>query len=241
MPLLTGWMVDVGRNPGLRPHAVLQLSELPRDLVDGSGQRVLAFHGTSMDNIHSILHHGLLNASGTRLERTGYVFGKGIYFSSEPHVAFAFSLPTDCWRHSALGQRLRCLLACSVQHEHALGTHNTDLVPDKYLLVERMDAVQIHFLFVYVDAAPTPAEPPAAPGAAVAAHAPAPQQQAPAQAAVAQAAHGAAHQQQQQQQQQRSPLLYLIAAYLGWLVFVGLRDNWPYIRRVLRRKFGIRL
>lgn len=71
MPLLTGWMVDVGRNPGLRPHAVLQLSELPRDLVDGSGQRVLAFHGTSMDNIHSILHHGLLNASGTRLERTG--------------------------------------------------------------------------------------------------------------------------------------------------------------------------
>lgn len=33
--------------------------------------KVLAFHGTHMENMHSILHLGLKNASGTRLERTG--------------------------------------------------------------------------------------------------------------------------------------------------------------------------
>lgn len=128
MPLSTGWLADLGRNPGLRPHAVLQLSPPPASLTDGSGGRLLAFHGTSMENMHSILHHGLLNASGTRLERTGYVFGKGIYFSSEPHVAFAFSLPADGWQGSGLGKRLRCLLCCSVEQEHALDTRADSLV-----------------------------------------------------------------------------------------------------------------
>ena len=33
--------------------------------------KVLAFHGTHMENLHAILHHGLRVGSGTRLERTG--------------------------------------------------------------------------------------------------------------------------------------------------------------------------
>lgn len=60
--------------------------------------------------------------------RAGYVFGKGIYFSCEPHVAFAFALPTQGWRASALGARLRCLLCCSIERDAALGSHNDDLV-----------------------------------------------------------------------------------------------------------------
>jgi hypothetical protein len=71
LPHLTAWMADIGRNPGLRPHAALQLGEVPAALADGSGARLLAFHGTPWENLHSILHHGLINASGTRLERTG--------------------------------------------------------------------------------------------------------------------------------------------------------------------------
>ena len=42
-------------------------------------EAVYAFHGTSMENLHSILHNGLLNLSGTALERTGAIFGDGIY------------------------------------------------------------------------------------------------------------------------------------------------------------------
>ena len=57
----------------------------------------------------------------------GAAFGKGIYFSSELHVAFAFCQPGDGWASSGLGRggRLRCLLVCSVEAEHVQGAHNT--------------------------------------------------------------------------------------------------------------------
>ena len=77
LPSLTGWVADIGMNPSLRPHVVLQLAPVPAALLasvsggSSSSGRVLAFHGTSLENMHSILHNGLLNASGTRLERTG--------------------------------------------------------------------------------------------------------------------------------------------------------------------------
>jgi hypothetical protein len=104
-----------------------------------------------------------------------------------------------------------------------------------------MDAVQIHFLLIYADTAPTTAEPQARGAAAAAAQGPIPRQQSAMQTAAAPVGQGAGPPPQQQQQPQRPVLLYLIAAYLGWLVFVGLRDNWPFIRRMLRRKLGIRL
>lgn len=40
---------------------------------------IVAFHGTHTENLHSILNTGLLNLSGTKLQRTGDAFGKGIY------------------------------------------------------------------------------------------------------------------------------------------------------------------
>jgi hypothetical protein len=201
---------------------------------------------------------------GTSLPPAGYVFGKGIYFSSEPNVAFAFALPSQGWCSSALGTRLRCILCCSIEQGAALGTHNNDLVraslaalveqrpcwlpvpfsptrwhqscpsvcrpllqvPDKYILVERMDAVAIHFVLLYADEAPArvaagppPGERVAAPGA----HGPAPQSQVVA------------------QPQGRSPLLYLIVGYFAWLLYMSLREHWPLIRRTMRRKLGIRI
>jgi hypothetical protein len=115
-------------------------------------------------------------------------------------------------------------------------------VPDKYILVERMDAVQIHFVFVYPEAGG------AASGASLsplAAAAPAAGQTGPQQRPAA-GDQPAGHLQpaqvhHRQQQSSLSPLLVIIAAYLGWLMYVGLRDHWPLIRRMLRRKFGVRL
>ncbi len=40
---------------------------------------VIAYHGTCMENLHSILNTGLLNFSGTRMGRNGAIFGNGIY------------------------------------------------------------------------------------------------------------------------------------------------------------------
>lgn len=89
LPHHTGWLADIGRNPGLCPSAVLQLGKVPAALADGSGARLLAFHGTPWDNLHSILHHGLINASGTRLERTG---ASSALACSDTHRARALQL-----------------------------------------------------------------------------------------------------------------------------------------------------
>lgn len=101
----------------MRPQRIIALQAAQRGpLADG---RLLAFHGSSLENLHSILHNGLLNLSGTRLERTGAAFGQGIYLSTELSVAFAFSLAADALRSAALGGRMRCLLVCGVEREHA--------------------------------------------------------------------------------------------------------------------------
>jgi hypothetical protein len=99
-------------------------------------------------------------------------------------------------------------------------------VPDKYIVVERMDAVEMHFVFVYNDDS----------GDRPAAHR-SPQLAASgggggavAQGAAAGAASG----------QRRSPLLYIILLYVAWMAYASLRDNWPFLRRVLRRRFGVR-
>ncbi|KAL4447186.1 hypothetical protein ABPG77_007219 [Micractinium sp. CCAP 211/92] len=234
LPSMTGWIADIGHNASLRPQAVLQLSAVPPSLAAGDARaRVMAFHGTSMENVWSILNNGLLNASGTRLERTGAAFGKGIYFSTELPVAFSFCQPADGWVHSTLGRRLRCVLVCSIDREHAQGAHNSAAVPDRYIICERMDAVEIHFLFLYRDDVPPAISPMAAAASAAGAGGAAP----PRQLEHAGAAHSPG---MAPPGRSISPLLLVLLAYGGWLLYVWLGENWPLVRRVLRRHLGIR-
>ena len=65
----------------------------------------------------------------------GAAFGKGIYYSSELPVALAFCQPADGWLPSALGSRLRCLLVCSIDRDHAQGAHNSDMVGEDSVVV----------------------------------------------------------------------------------------------------------
>lgn len=68
------------------PHQYLLLSAPPeketifRELKAKHGS-TFAFHGSSMENWHSILRRGLVNASGTRLQLNGAAYGSGIYLS----------------------------------------------------------------------------------------------------------------------------------------------------------------
>lgn len=66
----------------------------------GQQQHVLAFHGTCMENVHSIVHAGLQNMSGTHLQRTGSNYGGGIYLSYDLEVrslAFLHKVPLLWW------------------------------------------------------------------------------------------------------------------------------------------------
>jgi hypothetical protein len=125
--------------------------------------QTLGFHGTSFENIWSILHSGLLNLTNTSLERTGAAFGSGIYLSTDLSVAFSFSKAGKGWVHSAIGRQLRAVLVCSISHHHDNDNGTDDNArqlptsvsssspPDKYLIVQRSDAVRIEYILIYVD------------------------------------------------------------------------------------------
>lgn len=52
---------------------------------------IVAFHGSPLDNWHSILRRGLLNKSGTKEQTSGALYGDGIYFSDDLRVCRGFS------------------------------------------------------------------------------------------------------------------------------------------------------
>jgi poly[ADP-ribose] polymerase 16 len=89
------------------------------------GRKVVAYHGTDFSAVHSILHQGLLTASGTRLQTTGAVFGQGIYLSTDFSTAFQFTKGRQAWPHSTLGRHLRCVLVCEVAEEATVSQPGT--------------------------------------------------------------------------------------------------------------------
>uniref|UniRef100_A0A673YI95 Poly [ADP-ribose] polymerase n=1 Tax=Salmo trutta TaxID=8032 RepID=A0A673YI95_SALTR len=50
-----------------------------------------AFHGSHIENWHSILRNGLVNASCTKLQLHGAAYGKGIYLSPVSSVSYGYS------------------------------------------------------------------------------------------------------------------------------------------------------
>ena len=206
----------------------------------------------------SVLHTGLLNLSGTKLERTGAAFGQGIYLSTELTVAYSFCEPADVrWPGCSLGRRLRCLLLCGVEREHAQQSGTGDAGPVRPQLVlccraARVPCCQlwratlltapqvpdrylvvvrsdvIQLLYAFIYFDDAPSRLPAA-AAAIA-------------AAVAQPLSAARQQRWQHQRWWRvSPWAVLFAAYLLWILSQLLHRHWPWVRRVLRRQLGIRL
>ncbi|XP_045183345.2 protein mono-ADP-ribosyltransferase PARP6-like [Mercenaria mercenaria] len=72
------------------PHQFLLLSSPPaKEAAFQEAKKrhgsTFAFHGSSIENWHSIIRQGLMNASGTKLQVNGAAYGKGIYLS--PHVS----------------------------------------------------------------------------------------------------------------------------------------------------------
>ena len=47
--------------------------------------------GSHIENWHSIMRAGLINASGTQLEMNGAAYGKGVYLSPQASLSFGYS------------------------------------------------------------------------------------------------------------------------------------------------------
>ncbi|XP_015248986.1 PREDICTED: poly [ADP-ribose] polymerase 6-like [Cyprinodon variegatus] len=156
------------------PHQFLLVSAPPSKEIRFQTARKLygstfAFHGSHIENWHSILRRGLINASYTKLQLHGAAYGKGIYLSPISNISFGYSdmgkgqhqIPTrdeliakynriNIIKQEEAGQprflqsaNLSCIALCEVVTSKALQKHgNVWVCPVS-------DHVCTRFLFVY--------------------------------------------------------------------------------------------
>uniref|UniRef100_A0A7N8WZF9 Poly [ADP-ribose] polymerase n=1 Tax=Mastacembelus armatus TaxID=205130 RepID=A0A7N8WZF9_9TELE len=78
------------------PHQFLLISSTPsKEACFQTAKKLygstFAFHGSHIENWHSILRNGLINASYTKLQLHGAAYGKGIYLSPISSISFGYS------------------------------------------------------------------------------------------------------------------------------------------------------
>lgn len=137
--------------------------------IRGSHDTFLGFHGSKVENFHSILINGLRN----NLNKTS-LYGEGLYLSSDLKLALSFSpLVHQNWKYSVFGSQLGCIAVCDVidhpdvkcSREHmraSSGSNATSTrkrtsvagsmggeIPDKYFVVRNDDLIRVKYVLVY--------------------------------------------------------------------------------------------
>eukprot|EP01089_Gocevia_fonbrunei_P013254 TRINITY_DN3348_c0_g1_i1.p1 TRINITY_DN3348_c0_g1~~TRINITY_DN3348_c0_g1_i1.p1 ORF type:complete len:158 (+),score=48.09 TRINITY_DN3348_c0_g1_i1:2-475(+) len=105
-----------------------------------------AFHGSGIENWHSILRNGLLNCSGTKLQTTGAAYGPGVYLAPDSGTSMGYARTGRAWSKSKFGDSssLTCMaIAEVVKHPEAPQT------PNPYFVVKNPDLVSTRFFMFY--------------------------------------------------------------------------------------------
>ena len=128
-----------------------------------------AFHGSKLDNFHSIINYGLQQHLSKKA-----MFGEGIYLSSELHVSIPFSPVASSWGASRCGSDISCVALCeyvenplylkrnikfgdSEASDSTPSNSSTNLtqrkkknnIPEKYLLITNNEIVRVRYLLIY--------------------------------------------------------------------------------------------
>ncbi|XP_007518969.1 protein mono-ADP-ribosyltransferase PARP8 isoform X2 [Erinaceus europaeus] len=158
------------------PHQFLLLSSPPAKESNFRAAKNLfgstfAFHGSHIENWHSILRNGLVVASNTRLQLHGAMYGSGIYLSPMSSISFGYSgmnkkqkvsakdEPASSSKGSSVAQsqrkgqqsqflqsrNLKCIALCEVITSPDLHKHG------EIWVVPNTDHVCTRFFFVYED------------------------------------------------------------------------------------------
>jgi len=105
-----------------------------------------AFHGSSIENWHSILRVGLLNCSGTKLQTTGAAYGPGVYLAPDSGTSMGYARTGSAWSKSKFenSSGLVCMaIAEVVKHPEAPQS------PNPYFVVRNPDFVATRFFLFY--------------------------------------------------------------------------------------------
>uniref|UniRef100_A0A2K5C3L9 Poly [ADP-ribose] polymerase n=1 Tax=Aotus nancymaae TaxID=37293 RepID=A0A2K5C3L9_AOTNA len=136
------------------PHQFLLLSSPPAKESNFRAAKKLfgstfAFHGSHIENWHSILRNGLVVASNTRLQLHGAMYGSGIYLSPMSSISFGYSgNPSQKKGQQSQflqSRNLKCIALCEVITSPDLHKHG------EIWVVPNTDHVCTRFFFVYED------------------------------------------------------------------------------------------
>lgn len=133
-----------------------------------SNTTFFTYHGSKIENFHSILNFGL----NAHMNKTS-LYGEGTYLTSELCVALTFCPTGQSWVNSSLGQKLGCVAVCEVidhpsvkcqQKHHAMNGQTRSRVqgsmggevPEKYYVVQNNELVRVKYLLVYAESLKAP-------------------------------------------------------------------------------------
>ena len=134
------------------PHQFLMRSSPPaKEAVFYQAKKkfgsTFAFHGSMIENWHSILSIGLLNASETRYQVNGAAFGKGIYLSPSASVSVGYcGSRSYSLKRETKPQATWCIALCEVINSPDLQKKERNI-----WVMPNPDFVVTRFFFVYKD------------------------------------------------------------------------------------------
>ncbi|XP_050759488.1 protein mono-ADP-ribosyltransferase PARP16 [Gymnogyps californianus] len=144
---------------------IVYCDQMNTKFAETKGERdlIYAFHGSRLENFHSILHNGL----HCHLNRTS-LFGEGTYLTSDLSLALLYSPHALGWQRSALGSILSCVAVCEIidhpdvkcqvkkkdseeidrKRARVKNSEGGD-VPQKYFVVTNNQLLRVKYLLVY--------------------------------------------------------------------------------------------
>ncbi|XP_033329435.2 protein mono-ADP-ribosyltransferase PARP16 [Megalopta genalis] len=120
-----------------------------------------AYHGSRLENFHSIIHYGLQQSMCKKS-----LFGKGIYLSSELSASLPHSPIGYGWGGSVLGSEMNCIALCELVNHVDVKSRDTEPVAEgtvqtvskdsmggttsnKYYSLTNSELVRVRYLLVY--------------------------------------------------------------------------------------------
>ncbi|KAL5004979.1 hypothetical protein ScPMuIL_018435 [Solemya velum] len=151
------------------PNFIFELQPSPEaeskfEQIRNGRQTMYAYHGSRVENFHSIIHNGL----ASHMNKTS-VYGEGTYLSAELSVSLHYSPTGLGWEHSTLGHKLSCVTVCEMIDDPAVKCQvkGTDSklsksrakaanaeggeVPEKYYVVQNNDMLRVKYILVYAE------------------------------------------------------------------------------------------
>jgi len=153
----TGLSLSSLRSKSLRAFLFQVVNPNPKpEFVKGKEEfgTVFAFHGSKLDNFHSIVHRGLLSALNVRK-----AYGHGSYLSTQLNVSMGYTDQNwrESWGNGDFGRYLRCVAICEIvkypelkSHSLIVSAQGPDQPKPNVYVVDKDEFVQLSHLILFV-------------------------------------------------------------------------------------------